>query len=410
MKQGMGGFVVLCGILVLASTGYSGLVHRYAFDGNADDSVGYANGTLVNATGAAAYADGKLDLKNTGTPTSTASNINYVDLPNGIISALGENATFEAWVTWNGPSNTWQRIFDFGTSDSGEGFAGGASNSTYLFMTPLGGGGVYRIGYRRGAELGGVEERTIDGTAALPIGQEVHVALVWDGIGQQVRLYLNGQLLNTGVPHFSLTQLPDVNNWLGRSQWPDPTFDGVFNEFRIYDIALDDAQIQESYAAGPDSPPTTFINLPTNPTPANGGANVATNATLNWVSSDSPLITGHQVYLGTDKTAVQNATTGTAGIYRGTVGPSLQSFNPGPLEMRTSYYWKIVETTSEGKTVSGAVWSFRTIDLLPALVSPLDRAGNISDTLGVTLEWTTPSAAGGTMSISGRIRNSLSRW
>lgn len=395
MKQGTGGIIILWGFLALASTGYSGLVHRYTFDGNSNDSIGSANGILINNTGAAVYAEGKLDLQNPATPNSAASNINYIDLPNGIISALGRNATIEAWITWKGPINSWQRVFDFGTGDSGEGYSNGGTNSTYFFMTPYSGSGTYRVGYRRGSELGAVEERVIDGTGALSTGTELHVAFVWDGNNQQTRLYLNGQKLSTGQPHFNLSDLPDVNNWLGRSQWGDPVFNGVYNEFRIYDLALDDTQIQLSYAAGPDSPLTDLIDLPTNPTPVNGAVDVMPDANLSWVSSDSPLITGHQVYLGTDKTAVENATVTSTGIYRGTVGPAIGSFDPGTLQMRTVYYWKIVETTSGGNSVSSAVWSFQTIDLVPVNISPIDRAGNVSDTLPVTLEWSTPSAAGG---------------
>ncbi len=395
MRQGKGSVIVLLLIFALASPVHSGLVHRYSFDGNANDSIGSANGTLVNNTGAAAFSGGKLDLQNPNTPNSSAGNINYVDLPNGILSSLGENATIEAWVTWKGPINSWQRIFDFGTGDSGEGYSSGGSNSTYIFMTPYSGSGTYRAGYRRGAELGAVEERIIDGPGALTIGSEVHVALVWDWNNQQTRLYCNGQRLSTGQPHFNLSDLPDVNNWLGRSQWADPTFNGIYNEFRIYDIALDDARIQQSYLSGPDSPLTTLVDLPSDPIPANGSTNVRPDATLSWQSSDSPLITGHQVYLGTDKTAVQNATVGTLGVYRGTLAPGVRSYSPGPLEMRTRYYWKIVETTGDGGTFSSAVWTFQTLDLLPVNVYPADRAGNISATQAVTLEWNTPSPAGG---------------
>ncbi len=378
---------IVWAILTFTSPGFSGLVHRYSFDDNADDSIGSAHGTLVNATGTAGYSNGTVNLSNPNTPTSSASNINYIDLPNAIISALGENATFEAWVTWNGPVNYWQRIFDFGTGDSGENFSYGGANSTYIFMTPLGGGGRYRVGYRRGAELGSVEERVIDGTSVLSAGRELHVALVWDWTDQQTRIYLDGQLLDTGQPHFRLTDLPDVNNWLGRSQWDDPVFNGIYNEFRIYDLALDDAQILRSYSAGPDSPPTDFIDLPNNPFPGNGQTDILTNTTLSWTSSESPLITGRQIYLGTDKTAVQNATTTSTGIFRGTVGPSVQSFSPGALNLQTTYYWKIVEITGDGKTFSGAVWSFRTIDPMVEAISPTDGAGNVSAKLPLTLQW-----------------------
>jgi len=45
----------------------------------------------------------------------------------------------------------------------------------------------------------------------------------------------------------------DINDWLGRSQFPaDDGFTGTFLEFRIYSVALTAAQVQASYAAGPD--------------------------------------------------------------------------------------------------------------------------------------------------------------
>ena len=47
--------------------------------------------------------------------------------------------------------------------------------------------------------------------------------------------------------------LTDINNWLGRSQWNDPYFNGQFEEFRIYNGALTDLDIATSYAAGPDA-------------------------------------------------------------------------------------------------------------------------------------------------------------
>jgi hypothetical protein len=54
-----------------------------------------------------------------------------------------------------------------------------------------------------------------------------------------------------------LSQIDDVNNWLGRSQFtPDPGFAGTYDEFRIYSAALTDAQIAASFAKGPDMLPT----------------------------------------------------------------------------------------------------------------------------------------------------------
>jgi len=96
------------------------LVHRYSFSGTCNDSIGTAHGLLINGTGQARFANGQLILGNNGSQSSGGSAIDYVDLPNGIISSLGKQATFEAWVTWTG-SSMWQRILDFGTSSAGEG-------------------------------------------------------------------------------------------------------------------------------------------------------------------------------------------------------------------------------------------------------------------------------------------------
>jgi len=51
----------------------------------------------------------------------------------------------------------------------------------------------------------------------------------------------------------SLSTLNDINNWLGRSQYTkDPAFQGSIDEFRIYRKALSEAEVQASFAAGPD--------------------------------------------------------------------------------------------------------------------------------------------------------------
>jgi len=236
--------------LCYASLAPAALVHRYQFNGSADDSVGGANGALVNNTGNASYGSGRLTLGNDGSQSSNANNGDYVDLPNGIISALGNHGTFEAWVTWNGPGDSnWQRIFDFGTSDGGENQSSGGTNSYYVFMTPRNSStGTYRVGYRNPS--GSPVEQTISHTSALPVGSQRHVALVWDGTAGTATMYLNGQSVGSNTLHMALSDLTDNNNWLGRAQWNDPMFTGSFNEFRIYDHALSATEVQGSFLQG----------------------------------------------------------------------------------------------------------------------------------------------------------------
>ena len=174
----------------------------------------------------------------------------YIDLPNGIISALGNQATFEAWVTWNGPAGSyWQRIFDFGTSVQGENWSTGAFDSSYTFATPLGGAGVFRVGWRHGPTA---DERFLDGLS-FPTGAPQHLAVTWDGDGGAVRLFVNGVFVVQGAPHIALADIPDVNNWLGRSQFPDAMFNGSYNEFRIYDYPLSIPEVLGNFEAGPDT-------------------------------------------------------------------------------------------------------------------------------------------------------------
>jgi Concanavalin A-like lectin/glucanases superfamily len=53
--------------------------------------------------------------------------------------------------------------------------------------------------------------------------------------------------------------LSDVNNWLGRSQWGDPLYDGSIDEFRIYNTALSAGEVADSFATGPDPAPLPLL-------------------------------------------------------------------------------------------------------------------------------------------------------
>jgi hypothetical protein len=182
-----------------------------------------------------------------------------VNLPNGLISGL-TNATFEAWLTWNQSGTTnqsWQRIFDFGTPGT-EDFVANASpatnGTTYIMMTCRAGNSPNVL---RGvfSTAGAASEQAANGAAALATATAQHVALVVDDQNDSLTLYLNGQPQNALLSFTGqLSQITDVNNWLGRSQYSaDPELQATFNEFRIYNVALTAAQIETSSTAGPDA-------------------------------------------------------------------------------------------------------------------------------------------------------------
>jgi hypothetical protein len=163
----------------------------------------------------------------------------YVEMPAGILRGLTD-FTVAAWVNLAAPPADWSRIFDFGTGQQ-----------VTMFLTPRSGdaaaGNAVRFSITNNG--GGAEQR-IDGTAPLPTGW-THVAVTKSG--NTGTLYVGGQAVGTN-PNLTLSPSDlaggdTTNNWIGRSQFPDPPLDGAVDDFQIYDRALDPAQLQSLMTA-----------------------------------------------------------------------------------------------------------------------------------------------------------------
>ena len=105
----------------------------------------------------------------------------------------------------------------------------------------------------------------------------------------------------------------------------------------------------------------------TNPIPADKQRKVLLNATLSWTGGTA----SHDVYFGTDATAVANATPASP-EYKGR--QTATSYNPGGLAGGQAYYWRIDEI-GDPIVWKGAVWSFAT-----------PRTTPITFTRGLTLD------------------------
>jgi len=143
---------------------------------------------------------------------------------------------------------------------------------------------------------------------------------------------------------------------------------------------------------------TSFTTVPaasakaTNPSPGNAATDQNVNTTgyseialsLSWTAGAGA--TSHDVYFGTDQTAVTNATTATAGIFKGNQAGT--TYDPGQLIAGTPYYWRIDEKNSGG-TTKGDVWSFTTFTPAPGLITNPNppNAGTVGST-SPTLSWT----------------------
>ena len=244
----------------------SGLVHRYSFDGvgtAVTDSIGSAHGTVV---GASLTGQGTLALVGL-----TGADAQYAVLPHGLLREL-HDATLEAWINWagsaahDGTRTPWQRIFDFGegtTGIEGEQASGGDALS-YLFLTPETARRTAtedistRAAYQVPHDPQSVTLETVVNTTPLSIDVDTHVGVVIDSRAHRMSLFVNGAIVSATnlVQDDPLSYVYDINDWLGRSQFPaDEGFTGTFLEFRIYSVALSAAQIHASYDAGPDVVP-----------------------------------------------------------------------------------------------------------------------------------------------------------
>ncbi len=96
---------------------------------------------------------------------------------------------------------------------------------------------------------------------------------------------------------------------------------------------------------------------PRQPSPAAGATGVSVNTTLSWRPGREAAT--HQVYFDADKQAVANDTAPVRTV------PGY-TFDPGPLMLGTTYYWKVAEVNQAAapKVWEGDVWSFTTSDSL----------------------------------------------
>ena len=182
-----------------------------------DSSGNSNNGTL---TGTASFASGV-----SGNALSVAGG--NANLPTGIVSGLND-FTISAWVRPTSLAN-WARIFDFGTGTTVNMFLtadAGGTNALRFAITTSGNGA----------------EQQLNGPA-LTLNAWTHVAVTLSG--NNATLYVNGTVATTNA---NMTIHPaalgnTTQNYLGKSQYPDPAYQGMIDDFRIYGTALSASQV-----------------------------------------------------------------------------------------------------------------------------------------------------------------------
>lgn len=238
----------------------------------------------------------------------------HVSFPTGFVSGLTGNYTIAAWVN---PTaiNGFARVFDFGT---------GTNN--YMFLPPST-GSVIRFAIR----TPGIGEQQLTGSAPLPAGVWSHVAVTLSG--NTGTLYVNGVAVATNA---AMTLRPSnlgatTNNWLGRSQFADPYFNGKVDEFRIYNRALSVAEIGKLRGITAPAASTNVIAQAGN-----------AQAVLSWVPS-----------LGATSYNVKRSTTNGSG-YTTIATVNAAGYSNTGLTNGTAYYYVVSALNALGESANSA--------------------------------------------------------
>jgi hypothetical protein len=104
------------------------------------------------------------------------------------------------------------------------------------------------------------------------------------------------------------------------------------------------------------------------PSPEDGETGVSTDVILSWAAGIFVTGSGHQVYFGTNRDDVNDATTSVDpnNVYQGAQSGTtfdVKNYDPNALVFSTKYYWRVDESNGV-TTYKGDVWSFTTDSLL----------------------------------------------
>ena len=217
---------------VLTGTPVAGQYLHIGFNENtgtvaADDWGGY-HATLNNA---ATWSNGKDSTP--GAITLVKSSGSYMQLASGVVSTLN-NFTIAAWINLPANQGNNTRLFDFGND-----------GATFMVLIPKSGTNVrYKI-----TCAAGTYDRSMP--YQLPLGQWVHVTISQQGA--IFKFYVNGQLQYADS---SATVKPadmgvTTKNYFGKSQFSnDPYSDHMYDDFRIYNYALTDQNVNNLVTGG----------------------------------------------------------------------------------------------------------------------------------------------------------------
>lgn len=191
-------------------------------------------------------------------------------------------------------------------------------------------------------------------------------------------IYMNdGSGFRTAINRVTHAPASFVSVYIGR----DPSdasrhFRGAIDEARVYGTALSKAELQAILEGGAAEGPQPF-----------DGASEVGPVDLAWAPSAAAV--RYHVYLGTEESAVRNATTESA-EYQGAV-TSRRFANPATTLLATNY-WRVDVETASG-TITGPVWSFTRNNLENIIIANHSFEDGPAG-VGVPVGWTLRGGSG----------------
>jgi hypothetical protein len=183
------------------------------------------------------------------------------------------------------------------------------------------------------------------------------------------KIYLNGSLVKMAVgktgpiiPQLGITQA-SIGSYCSGDGGFYGFYEGLVDDFRIYNRELTEAEIARSAAAG----------SAWNPSPADNAEYVPAYTVLSW-SPGSADVASHDVYFSTNFNDANNANNSlmVGGVYKGNQALDANNYNPCSrpgLEAGETYYWRIDEVSYDKRMAprKGKVWKFQ-VSLIPKKV------------------------------------------
>ncbi|MHC4644759.1 MAG: LamG domain-containing protein [Planctomycetota bacterium] len=202
-------------------------------------------------------------------------------------------------------------------------------------------------------DFGGANPETIQGWH--------HWAFLKDEKEGKMEMYFDGKLVDSNSSvSANLTYVRNSILMIGAGGGTGADLEAKMDNFRVYDYALAPIEIQLLFRGGD-------LASAWGPQPFDGESEVLRDIILTWKPGDYAIL--HDVYFGTGWDDVNDANStlpvGTS-VYKGRHILGANSYDPGILDLETTYYWRVAEVNdfNSDSPWRGNVWTFKTANFL----------------------------------------------